>query len=272
MTPSQETPSLEAEALMATLAEVAPNAPTACVGWTVRSILAHFAGGTKEVADLLELKMNHHQQRPTLGFDEREAPFLALEDVELVRAVAAEGDRMTAAVSALAATDDPTFMFTGTNLTVAQFATHMRSEMTLHRWDIVGDDDLSEQLLIQADLTRHAVDVLDSMPVLYEAPEWRAKLAGVTGGLRIVLRSPNTADIVYEHAPAGARFEVVENGPATGDAVVTTDVANRYLTIWGRRSAERPLIVDTDTVSAAVVESVLWGAGTPWAAPGRTTQ
>jgi hypothetical protein len=87
-----------------------------------------------------------------------------------------------------------------------------------------------------------------------------------------VLRSPNTADIVYEHAPAGARFEVVENGPATGDAVVTTDIANRYLTIWGRRSAERPLTVDTDTVSAAVVESVLWGAGTPWAAPGRTTQ
>ena len=37
--------------------------------------------------------------------------------------MAAEGDRMTAAVSALAATDDSTFLFTGTNLTVAQFAT-----------------------------------------------------------------------------------------------------------------------------------------------------
>jgi hypothetical protein len=106
--------------------------------------------------------------------------------------------------------------------------------------------------------------------VLYEAPEWRAKLAGVTGVLRIVLRSPNTADIIYEHAPAGARFEIVENGPATGDAVVTTDMASRYLTIWGRRSAERPLTVDTDTVSAAVVESVLWGAGTPWAPEGTT--
>ncbi len=45
--------------------------------------------------------------------------------------------------------------------------------------------------------------------------------------LRIVLRSPNAADIVYEHSPAGARFEVVENGPAAGDAVVTTDTANR---------------------------------------------
>ncbi len=271
MTTSQETPSLEAGALMATLAAVAPNTRTACAGWTVRNILAHFAGGTKEVADLLELKVNHHQQRPTLGFDEREAPFLALDDVELVRAVAAEGDRMAAAVSALAATDDPTFLFTGTTLTVAQFATHMRSEMALHRWDIVGDDDLSEQLLTQPDLSRHAVEVLDAMPVLYEAPEWRAKLAGVTAALRIVLRSPSTADIVYEQAPAGARFEIVENGPATGDAVVTTDTANRYLTLWGRRSAERPLTIDTDTVSAAVVKAVLWGAGTPWA-PGRTTE
>jgi hypothetical protein len=142
--------------------------------------------------------------------------------------------------------------------------------MTLHRWDIVGDDDLSQQLLIQPDLTRHAVDVLDSMPVLYEAPEWRAKLAGVAGGLRIVLRSPNTADIVYQHSPTGSSFEILENGPAGGDAVVVTDVANRYLTIWGRRSAERPLTVDTDAVSAAVVEAVLWGAGAPWA-PGRTT-
>ena len=265
MTSSKEAPSREAEALMATLAEVEPNTPTACVGWTVRNILAHLAAGTKEVADLIELKVNHHQQRATRGFDEREAPFLALEDAELIRAMAAEGDRLSAAVTELAATDDPTFLFTGTKLTVAQLATHLRSEMTLHRWDIVGDDDLSEQLLIQADLTRHAVDVLDSMPVLYEAPEWRAKLAGVTGGLRIVLRSPNTADILYQHSPTGSSFDIVENGCASGDAVVTTDVANRYLAIWGRRSAERPLTVDTDTVSTAVVEAVLWGAGTPWA-------
>jgi uncharacterized protein (TIGR03083 family) len=265
MTSPQETPSPEAEALMATLEKVPPNAPTACAGWTVRNILAHFAGGSKEVADLLELKVNHHKQRPTMGFGEREAPFLALDDGELAQAMAVQSDRMAAAVSALTATDDPSFLFTGTTLTVAQFATHMRSELALHRWDIVGDDDVSEKLLTQADLSRHAVNVLDSMPLLYEAPDWRAKLAGVTGGLRIVLRSPNTADIVYEHTPAGARFEVVENGTASGDAVVTTDVANRYLTIWGRRSAERPLTVDTDTASPAVVESVLWGAGTPWA-------
>ncbi len=39
--------------------------------------------------------------------------------------------------------------------------------------------------------------------------EWRAEHAGVTELLRIVLRSPDTADIVYEHTPHGARFEII---------------------------------------------------------------
>lgn len=266
---SQDSPPLEVQALMASLAEVAPNKPTACVGWTVHNISAHFAAATKEVADLIELKVNHRRHRATLGFTEREAPFLALGDAELGRALAAQGDRMAAAVFALAESDDPAFEFTGRRFTVPQLSTHVRSESALHRWDIVGDDDISEQLLTQADLTRHAVDLLNTLPLLYEAPEWRAEHAGVTGRLRIVLRSPQTADIVYEHTSEGARFEIAEDGPASGDAVVTTDVANRLLTIWGRRSAERPLTIDTDAISRAVVESVLWGAGLPWS-PGRS--
>ena len=136
---------------------------------------------------------------------------------------------MGAAVLALADTDDPAFEFTGRRFTVPQFSTHLRSESALHRWDTVGDDDISEQLLTQADLTRHAVDLLNTLPLLYEAPEWRAEHAGVTGRLRIVLRSPQTTDILHEHTQEGARFEVVEDGPASGDAVVTTDIANRLL-------------------------------------------
>ncbi len=162
MTLSEGTPSLEAEALMATLTGVAPNAPTASADWTVRNILAHFAGGTKEVADLLELKVNHHRQRPTM--DSISAKWHSLRwRCRLVRAVAASGDQCRS-VAALAAPDDPTFVFTGTTLTLAQFSTPMRTEMRSISWDIVGDHDLSEPLLTQADLSRHAVDVLDSMP------------------------------------------------------------------------------------------------------------
>ena len=261
----QQIPTPESQALAATLAEVAPTTPTGCVDWTARNISAHLAAGTKEVADLIELKVDRHQTRPTREFAEREAPFLALNDADLNKAMATQGERLLAAARALAQTNDPAFLFTGRIFTVAQLATHMRSESVLHRWDIVGDDDLCDQLLTQADLTRHAVDLLNTLPVLYESPEWRAKRAGVTGTLRIVLRSPQTADIVYEHTPEGAVFDIFEHGSASGDAVVTTEVANRLLTIWGRRSAERPFTVDTDAVDPATVEAVLWGAGAPWA-------
>ncbi|MDT5274770.1 MAG: hypothetical protein QOG95_1702 [Mycobacterium sp.] len=263
MTSSHASPSLESRALSATLTEVAPNAPTACAGWTAHNISAHLAAGTKEVADLIELKVNHHQQRPTREFAERESPFIALSAADLGQEVITQGDRLLAAASALAQTEDPRFLFTGRIFTVADLTKHMRSESALHRWDIVGDDDLSDQLLTQTDLTRYAVDLLNTMPSLYEAPEWRAEHAGIKGGLRIVLRSPGSADLVYERTDGGARFEVVEE-PATGDAVVITDTANRLLTIWGRRSAQRTLTVDTDTVSAALVESVLWGTNAPW--------
>lgn len=131
---------------------------------------------------------------------------------------------------------------------------------------------LSDHLLTQAGLTRHAVDVLNTLPSLWEAPGWRAEHAGVTDRLRIVLRSPDTADIVYERTPNGARFDISEDGPANGDALVTTDAANRLLTIWGRRSIERSLTLDTDSISPATVESILWSAAQPWPAPGQADQ
>jgi len=269
--PQASTP-LESQALLATLDEVASTAPTACAGWSAHNIAAHLAAGSKEIADLIEDKLAGRAERPTRGFTEREAPFIALPDDELRHAMASQGQRKAAALAALADSDDPAFQFTGRSFTVAQLSTHSRSEAALHRWDVAGDDDLSDRLLTQAELTRHAVDVLNTLPSLYEAPEWRAEHAGVTDRLRIVLRSPDTADIVYEHTPHGARFEIIDDGPASGDALVSTDAANRLLTIWGRRSIERPLTLDTDAISPDTVESVLWSAAQPWPAPGNAGQ
>lgn len=267
---SQASTPLESQALMATLDEVASTAPTACAGWSAHNIAAHLAAGSKEIADLIENKLGGRAERPTRGFSEREAPFIALPDDELRHAMATQGQRKLAAVAALADSDDPAFQFTGRSFTVAQLSTHSRSEAALHRWDVAGDDDLSDRLLTQAELTRHAVDVLNTLPSLYEAPGWRAEHAGVTDRLRIVLRSPDTADIVYERTPHGARFDIIDDGTANGDALVSTDAANRLLTIWGRRSIERPLTLDTDSISPNTVESVLWSAAQPWPAPGQT--
>ena len=269
---SQASAPLESQALLATLDEVASTAPTACAGWSAHNIAAHLAAGSKEIADLIEDKLAGRAERPTRGFSEREAPFIALADDELRHAMATQGQRKLAAVAALADSDDPAFQFTGRSFTVAQLFTHSRSEAALHRWDVAGDDDLSDRLLTQAELTRHAVDVLNSLPSLWEAPGWRAEHAGVTDRLRIVLRSPDTADIVYERTPHGARFEIIDDGPASGDALVSTDAANRLLTIWGRRSIERPLTLDTDSISPDTVESILWSAAQPWPAPGQADQ
>jgi hypothetical protein len=47
----------EAHALMSTLSEVSPSAPTACVGWSAHHIVAHLAAGSKEIADLIEERL-----------------------------------------------------------------------------------------------------------------------------------------------------------------------------------------------------------------------
>jgi hypothetical protein len=259
--------SLETQALMEALERVAPTSPTACGEWNAHDIVAHLAAGGKENADLIEAKLAGLPQRATRGFAEREAPFAALPDDELRRALVVEGQRKRTAIDSLAESDEPFFEFTGRTFTVAQAKTHTRSEAAIHRWDLVGDDDLSEQLLSQVDLTAHAVDVLNSLPSLFEAPGSRAEHAGLASDLRIVLRAPGTNDVIYGRTARGATFELANDCVGAADAMVTTDAVNRLLTIWGRRSTERSLTIDTDSVAPELLESVLWPAAVPWPPP-----
>ena len=43
---------------------------------------------------------------------------------------------------------DAVVPWTGREMVVATFITHTRSELALHRWDLVGDDDVSAVLLV----------------------------------------------------------------------------------------------------------------------------
>jgi hypothetical protein len=63
-------------------------------------------------------------------------------------------------------------------------------------------------------------------------------------------------------APDGSRFELAEHGPANGDAVVTTDEANRLLSIWGRRSSQHRITIEADPALWAPVAAVLWPLAT----------
>jgi uncharacterized protein (TIGR03083 family) len=230
----------EGTALVTTLDKVAPSAPTACSGWSAHDIVAHLAAGSKEIADLIGEKLTGQPPRPTRAFEEREPPFRALPNDELRAAWATQARRKTEAVEALAALgEDATVDFTGTAMTAARLSTHSRSEAAVHRWDIAGDDAVSDELLAQPELTAHAVSVLNAMPILLESSRARMTQAERLP-LRIVLRAPEHPDVALGADTDGhARFELVEGGTADGDAIVESDPAQRLLIIWGRRSWTR---------------------------------
>jgi hypothetical protein len=74
--------------------------------------------------------------------------------------------------------------FTGWAMSVDQLRTHARSELVLHRWDLVGDDKWSTQLLAQPDLLAHGRAALAAMPTLKEArraPQPRDDLLALWG-------------------------------------------------------------------------------------------
>ncbi|MGH3969357.1 MAG: maleylpyruvate isomerase N-terminal domain-containing protein [Mycobacterium sp.] len=103
----------EGAAMMVTVEDAAPTAPTACAGWTTHDIVAHLAAGSKEIADLIEEKLAGSSPRPTRDFAGHEAPFRALPDDELRAAWLRQIQRKTEAVSALAALgQDANFEFT----------------------------------------------------------------------------------------------------------------------------------------------------------------
>src|SRR5579863_10298169 len=131
-----------ASEFMSTLSGADPFQVTACAGWTVHDITAHLAAGSQEIADLIEEHLAGRPPRPTRGFAEREAPYRALAPETLRARFSEQVDRAVNARGLLAELPDRTVRFTGRSMTAAEFATHSRSERALHRWDIVGRDDV----------------------------------------------------------------------------------------------------------------------------------
>jgi uncharacterized protein (TIGR03083 family) len=251
----------ESQELMKTLAGTDPAARTACSQWTVHDLVAHLAAGAKENADLIEDALAGRPTRETRTFAEREAVFVAMPDEQLRQEMVHQTRRKLAAMERLAARgSDATYQFTGRPFTAALAQTHGRSEAAIHRWDIAGDDEISMELLAAPELTRHGVEVLNTLPILCEAPRSRACTARIRK-LRIVLRSPSHADVVMDINPDHAQFEVADiDQPADGDAVVVTDAAHRLLSIWGRRAPHHPVTIIANPKLWAPVATVLWDA------------
>jgi uncharacterized protein (TIGR03083 family) len=251
-----------AHAIREAIDRLPSDAPTACEGWTAHHLVAHLAAGSKEIADLIDERLDGRPPRATRGFEEREAPMRQLRHDELIERLSAESKRKLNAYSALADLDDPAITFTGTRMSAQELETHSRSEVSLHRWDLVGDDDISTALLGDPELTVHAIKVLNRMPTLNESSTAMATRVG-TQTLRIVLRSPAQPDVVLTAAHGRAHLELAEAG--THDAItVTTDQANRLLLLWGRTSSERTINVHAATDALGSLSTILWPHAQSW--------
>jgi hypothetical protein len=136
--------SREAAAFIATADEAAPQAVSACDGWTTHEIAAHVTGIAVEVIRHLDAFLQGDPVPPTRSFEEREAPLQAMEHSSLLRRLDAEETQMRRLVDDVLERDPGAVIpWTGWQMAVAKFMTHLRNEHALHRWDVAGDVDVS---------------------------------------------------------------------------------------------------------------------------------
>jgi hypothetical protein len=226
--------SREAGAFIVTIDQTAPQAVSACQGWTTHEIAAHVTGIAVEVIRHLEPYLHGDPVPETRSFEEREAPLQAMEHPALLRRLDAEETRMRRLVDdVLDGEPDAVIPWTGRKMAVAKFIPHLRNEHALHRWDIAGDDDVSGVLLGDMDLVDHSVGELGA--ILLAAGREHDPDPDADFGVR--LRAPGQPDLRV----------VVDSGTATlawaqddtGEPAVEMDAGARQLFIWGRRPDHR---------------------------------
>ena len=242
---------IEADAFFEALDVTSPDSLSACTGWTAHDVTAHLAAAAVEVSLNLEACGEGRPVPPTRGFEERETPYRAMGHKELRTQLPISIERAAVALDAvLNSQPEAVVPWTGREMVVATFITHMRSEFALHRWDLVGDDDVSTVLLAQPELTDHAVTVLGRALVTRGA-------ASDSTNLFAAISAPGTQDVIALVDGDGARLIRSEE---TSDSVVIGDPAARLLFLWGRRPGDpRRLVAPHGHQLLARLENLLAG-------------
>ena len=227
----------EAEAFLDARQHTAPGTVSACDGWTAHEVTAHLAATAVEISRHLQPYLEGDPVPETRTFEEREPAFRALDDDVLSRRLETEEAIMRSLIrEVLEGEPDAVIPWTGRQMVVAKFLPHMRNEFAIHRWDFVGDDDTSIELLSQPELTEHAVGVLGQILVR----RGREHDPAPDEDFHVRLRAEKAADVrlVVEGGQAG--LELIDDEGDEGDEPhVDLDAAARTLVIWGRRPDQR---------------------------------
>jgi hypothetical protein len=224
----------EAEAFLDARQHTAPEVVSACEGWTAHEVTAHLAAAAAEITRHLEPYLQGEAVPETRTFEEREPPYRAMGDASLRRRLEAEEHRMRSIIEqVLAQEPDAVIPWTGRRMAVAKFLPHMRNEFAVHRWDFVGDDETSTELLGQPELTEHAVTVLGRLLLVRGAEQ--DPFPGQDFCVR--LRAEQGHDVVLVVEDGRPRLELA--GDDTDDPHIELDPAARTLLIWGRRPDQR---------------------------------
>jgi uncharacterized protein (TIGR03083 family) len=245
----------EVDAFVDALEGVAPNAVTACVGWTAHELVAHLTSGVEAIASEAEAHLDG-RPIPVFGsFAERELAFWEVDDDRLRRRLIDGERRMTAGLDAIQAlSGDTAVPGIGWGMPISDVALHLRQEFAIHRWDLVGDDDVGDEILARPELIEHSVRIL-SAPLLAVGIQ-RDQRPEEPFMARI--RSPQEPDLIVEVGRERSRLVLVDN--LDGDAQVECDAGARLLLVWGRRpSAAARVRTTLDPGSLARLTTILSG-------------
>jgi mycothiol maleylpyruvate isomerase-like protein len=228
--------SREAEAFLEFVEATEPQALSACDGWTTREVAAHVLGIAVEVVRHLEPYLQGDPVPATRSFEEREAPLRAAGHQAVLDRLADEDERMRRVIGdVLEREPDAVIPWTGRHMAVAKFLPHLRNEYALHRWDIAGDDEISQSILGAPDLVEHSVGELGHILLV----AGRRRDPAPKEDFRVTLTSAGQPDLCVEVHGGTARLAWC--GGTQGDAArrIEFDSAARHLFIWGRRPDRR---------------------------------
>lgn len=223
----------EADAFLETLDSTPPDAVTACLGWTAHEMIAHLVSGADAFANQVEA---HLDGRPVPEFGTwqvREPPYRELSDAVLRRRLVASEQRMSAAFETMLAADPAAVVAdVGWGLPIAELVTHMRQEFAVHRWDLIGDDEIGLSLLSRPVLLDHSVRLLGDSLFKFGLPHDPSPQIPLT----VRLRCADEPDLVVDVRDGIGKLTLAD--PADADRVIETDAAARLLILWGRRPSD----------------------------------